>query len=222
MVCPSILSADFSNIPNTLKKMEEAGVEVVHFDVMDNHFVPNLTFGPKFIKDMRAHSSLFFDAHLMIDTPEKSLDSYLDAGADLITVHYESTHLSELLKMSEKVRSKNKKFGVSIKPKTPVNCLTPLLDKIDLALIMTVEPGFGGQKIIDNCIDKIEELRLICKENNKKIIIQADGGINKENLKLIIEKGVHWVVMGSAFFKEKDFTFFPKQFKEEIEDEFKR
>ncbi|PKL11908.1 MAG: ribulose-phosphate 3-epimerase, partial [Spirochaetae bacterium HGW-Spirochaetae-6] len=132
MICPSILSADFSQLKEILPRMEQCGIQVVHFDVMDNHFVPNLTFGPKFIADLRRYSKMTFDVHLMISQPEKTLDQYLDAGADYLTVHYEATSLFELKNMSQKVRSAGKKFGVSIKPKTPVSVYEDILELMDL------------------------------------------------------------------------------------------
>lgn len=210
MICPSILSADFSDLKDTLGKLEESSVKVVHFDVMDNHFVPNLTFGAKFIKDLRKHSNLTFDVHLMIDNPQDSLDLYLDAGADLITVHYESTRPELFESMAKKVHEKGKKFGVSLKPATPTFVLNGILEHLDLILVMTVEPGFGGQKMLAHCLDKIPQIKKLAKENSlDNILIQVDGGITKDNLKEVFLKGCDWFVAGSAFFKEKDFNILP-------------
>lgn len=209
MICPSILSADFSLLKETLQEMEKAGIEVVHFDVMDNHFVPNLTFGHKFIGDLRKHSKLFFDAHLMIENPEKNIQLYLDSGADLVTVHLEAIRHSRIDEMSELTRKAGKKFGISIKPKTAVSELLPILESVDLVLVMTVEPGFGGQKLIPECLPKITELQELKKKNNFSFIIQADGGIDRSNLETLCRLGNEWYVMGSAFFKEPDFSFFP-------------
>jgi ribulose-phosphate 3-epimerase len=208
LICPSILSADFSRLKEILWEMEKQGIQTVHFDVMDNHFVPNLTFGHKFIEDLRPHSKLFFDAHLMIDSPENYLDLYLNAGADLITVHYEATTHEHIMQMSQKVRAQGKKFGVSLKPGTSPTVLNELGDELDLILIMSVEPGFGGQQMISSCIDKIAQ----CKSffAGKSILVQVDGGINQENIQDVIRQGVDWIVIGSAFFKQKDYGFFLK------------
>jgi ribulose-phosphate 3-epimerase len=212
VICPSILSADFSSLKETLKSLKAAGIEVVHFDVMDNHFVPNLTFGAKFIGDLRKHSDLFFDAHLMIDNPEKDIPLYLEAGADLITVHFEATGPEQFESMSRAVREKGKKIGVSLKPGTPVSALKPFLSLFDLVLVMTVEPGFGGQKLIEACVDKISQLASLKGESD--FIIQVDGGINRDNLREITHKGADWFVLGSAFFKETDFKFYLKYLNE--------
>lgn len=216
MICPSILSADFSSLKETLKEMQASGIEAVHFDVMDNHFVPNLTFGAKLIADLRPHSSLFFDAHLMIDRPEKDLDLYLEAGADLITVHYEASSLEALKEMSQKVRQKNKKFGISIKPATRPETLIPLIPFMDLLLVMTVEPGFGGQKMISPCLNKIQAFRKLAEEAGNPVVVQTDGGINRETFLEALKAGTDWFVIGSAFFKEKDFGFYPQWLKEAL------
>lgn len=214
MICPSILSADFSSLKEILKQMEEAGIKVVHFDVMDNHFVPNLTFGAKLIADLRPHSSLFFDAHLMIDNPLKDLNLYLDAGADLITVHYEACLKEDLKSMAYKVRSANKKFGISIKPQTPPEELDSFLPLIDLVLVMSVEPGFGGQKMIPHCLDKLSYFNKKQKEENLSFIVQVDGGVNRETFENTLKAGAQWLVIGSAFFKEPTFDFYPKWLEE--------
>jgi len=193
--------------------MEKAGIEVIHFDVMDNHFVPNLTFGHKFVSDLRKHSALFFDVHLMIHKPEVHFRHYLEAGADLIVIHYEAVDPSQIRKVSEEIRKKGKKFGISIKPATPVNVLLPFLEYLDLILIMTVEPGFGGQKLIEPCVEKVAELKKMIHDSSLKIILQVDGGVDKDNLERIYHRGADWFVVGSAFFKEPDFTFFQKLLK---------
>lgn len=210
MICPSILSADFSDLKNILNNMKAKGLKVVHFDVMDNHFVPNLTFGHKLIQDLRDKSDLFFDAHLMIDSPEKWLDLYIKSGADLITIHYEATQAEAIKEMSQKVRDAGIKFGVSIKPGTEAEELFPFFDDLDLILVMTVEPGFGGQKLIGNCLEKVNSLKQEIKKESKDILIQVDGGINKDNIATVLENGADWFVVGSAFFKEKDYGFFPE------------
>ncbi len=214
MICPSILSADFSSLKEILKQMEESGIQVVHFDVMDNHFVPNLTFGAKLIADLRPHSSLLFDAHLMIENPQKDLNLYLDAGADFITVHYEACLKEDLKNMADKVHSANKKLGISIKPQTPPQVLDSLLPFIDLVLVMSVEPGFGGQKMIPHCLDKLCYFNKKQKEENLSFIVQVDGGVNRETFEDTLKAGAHWLVIGSAFFKEKTFDFYPKWLEE--------
>lgn len=194
--------------------MEKNEIQVVHFDVMDNHFVPNLTFGHKLIQDLRPHSSLLFDVHLMIEKPENNIEHYLKAGADIVVIHYEAVVEKDSIPiMSEKVRAEGKKFGISIKPKTPPTVLENFLDNIDLVLVMTVEPGFGGQKIIPECIEKIPYIKQLIQKSQKNIILQIDGGVNYENLESLFLKGADWFVVGSAFFKEKDFSFYPRLLK---------
>lgn len=201
-ISPSILSADFSNVKTILNDLKDIGINIVHFDVMDNHFVPNLTFGHKFIKDLRKDSDLFFDAHLMIESPEKWIDNYIKAGADNITFHIEST--SDAKNIIKKIKDAGISCGISIKPKTPVKMIEEYISMIDLVLVMTVEPGFGGQKMMRNTLHKIKELDEIRKSKSYNIKIEADGGINKENIHELINMGLDIAVMGSAFFKSNN------------------
>jgi len=213
LICPSILSYDFTLLKDIFVKLENAGIEVVHFDVMDNHFVPNLTFGYKFIDDLRKYTSkIIFDTHLMIDKPEDNIILYSNSS-DIVTVHFEAIKdRKKLIKEVEKLKNKGKKFGISIKPKTKPKKIKEYIDIVDLVLIMSVEPGFGGQELIPYCLDKVEEVKLL--RGNRNIIIQMDGGINKNNFYDVYKRGVEWFVIGSAFFKEDDFSFYNRLLKD--------
>jgi ribulose-phosphate 3-epimerase len=199
LVAPSILSADFSKLGEEVKAIEEAGADWVHVDVMDGAFVPNITIGPLVVKSIRPLSSLFFDVHLMIDDPVKYVDQFADAGADLITFHIEACKDPE--KNVKKIRGKGKKVGVSVKPGTPVSALDDILDDVDMVLVMTVEPGFGGQSFMSGMMKKIEELR---KKFNG--YIQVDGGINKETALQAVSAGADVLVAGTAVFGQKDYA----------------
>ncbi len=215
IISPSILSSNFSILKDELSKIKEAGAEWVHFDVMDNHFVPNLTFGYKFVKDFRKHSDLIFDVHLMIDEPEKSIDSYIDAGSDIITFHYEAC--KDVKTTLENLKEKGIRAGLSIKPHTNLDVVFPYLDLLDMILIMTVEPGFSGQSMIRKALDKIPAL--IRRINGQyDIDIQIDGGVNIENIKEVTDLGANVIVMGSAFFKEKDYKAYVEQIKRIVND----
>ena len=219
MICPSILSYDFSIIKDLFPKLKESGIKVVHFDVMDNHFVPNLTFGYKFIDDLRKYTDLFFDTHLMIEKPEDSIYLYSNSS-DLITVHVEAIRDKyKLFKEVEKLKMKGKKFGLSIKPKTEPDAIREYVNLIDLVLIMSVEPGFGGQELIRECLNKVKTVREISERN---IIIQMDGGINKSNFFDVCKSGVDWFVIGSAFFKESDLGFYNKLLEDIRNDKYSR
>jgi len=185
-ISPSILSADFSQLGSEIKKLEEGGADLIHVDVMDGHFVPNLTIGPPVIKALRNYSTLPFDVHLMISPVHKYIKDYADAGADIITIHPEATeNLEESINLIKKL---NKKIGLSLNPDTPINIIKKFLPSIDLVLIMSVYPGFGGQKFIPKVIDKIKELKNIKEKQNIKFDIEVDGGIDFDNSKLVVDK----------------------------------
>jgi len=201
-ISPSILSADFSQLGNEIKRLEEGGADMIHVDVMDGHFVPNLTIGPPVIKALRNYSTLPFDVHLMISPVHKYIKDYADAGADIITIHPEATdNLEESINLIKKL---NKKIGLSLNPDTPIDIIKKFLSSIDLVLIMSVYPGFGGQKFIPKVIDKIKELKNIKEKQNIKFDIEVDGGIDFENSKLVVEAGANILVSGTTIFKNND------------------
>ena len=201
-ISPSILSADFSQLGNEIKRLEEGGADMIHIDVMDGHFVPNLTMGPPIIKALRQHTKLLFDVHLMISPVHKYIQDYADAGADIITIHPEAT---ENLKNSiQHIKSLNKKVGVSLNPETKIDLITGLLSEINLVLIMSVNPGFGGQKFIPEVLGKIKELKKIKGERKLKFDIEIDGGINFDNNKLAIDAGANILVSGTTIFKNNN------------------
>lgn len=211
-IAPSLLSADFSSIKEELEKLEACKADYVHFDVMDNHFVPNLTFGSKFIKDLRKYTDIPFDVHLMIEHPEKWLDQFLEADGDIYTFHIEAA--KDVQELARKVKGQNKKFSLSVKPNTPISEITPYLDMLDMVLIMTVEPGFGGQSLIEETLPKISELRKLIDQKNLSCLIEVDGGVNLSTMDKVVERGADVLVMGSAFFKNEDYT----QFMLEVQD----
>ena len=198
-ISPSILSADFSQLGAEIKKLEAAGADLIHVDVMDGHFVPNLTIGPPILKILRKFTKIPFDVHLMISPVHKYIKDYADAGADIITIHPEAT--DNLLESIKLIKSLNKKVGVSLNPETSLDELYPVISQVDLVLIMSVNPGFGGQKFIQETIDKIKKLKAKLNELNLKIEIEVDGGINFENSKSIIQSGADILVSGTTIFK---------------------
>ena len=199
-IAPSILSADFSQLDNEIKRLEKAGADMIHVDVMDGHFVPNLTIGPPVIKALRKYSSLPFDVHLMISPVHKYIKNFADAGADIITIHPEATkNIEESIKL---IKSLNKKVGLSLNPNTPINVINNFLDKINLVLIMSVYPGFGGQKFMPEVLKKIKDLDQIKKQKNLNFDIEVDGGINFDNSKLVKEAGANILVSGTTIFKD--------------------
>ena len=201
-ISPSILSADFSQLGNEIKKLSDAGADMIHVDVMDGHFVPNLTIGPPVIKDLKKYSSIPFDVHLMISPVHKYIEAYAEAGADIITIHPEAT--DNLQESIDKISELNKKVGVSLNPKSKINLIEKYLDQIDLVLIMSVNPGFGGQKFMPEVLEKIKKLVQIRESKNLKFDIEIDGGINFDNSKLAIEAGANILVSGTTIFKSND------------------
>ncbi len=201
-VSPSILSADFSKLGDDIKRLEENGADMIHVDVMDGHFVPNLTIGPPVIKSLRKYTKLPFDVHLMIDPVHKYIKDYSDAGADIITFHPEATE--NITKTIDLIKSLNKKVGISLNPDTKIAVAKDHLDKIDLILIMSVYPGFGGQKFISDVVKKIRDLDQIRKERKLNFKIEIDGGINFETSKIAVEAGVDILVSGTTVFKENN------------------
>ena len=201
-ISPSILSADFSQLGNEIKRLEEGGADLIHVDVMDGHFVPNLTIGPPVIKALKKNCSLKFDVHLMISPVHKYIDAYSEAGADIITIHPEATE--DLSASIKKVKDLKKKIGVSLNPQTKVSVIEDYLHKVDLVLIMSVNPGFGGQTFMPEVLEKIKKLKKIQKEKNLNFDIEIDGGINFENSKIAIEAGANILVSGTTVFKSNN------------------
>ena len=201
-ISPSILSADFSQLGNEIKRLEEGGADMIHIDVMDGHFVPNLTIGPPVIKNLRNSSKLPFDVHLMITPVHKYIEDYAKAGADIITIHPEAT--DNLIDSIGLIKKLNKKVGVSLNPDTKLNVIENVLNKIDLVLIMSVFPGFGGQKFMPEVVEKIKNLKKIKEEEKLNFDIEVDGGINFKNNKIVIEAGANILVSGTTIFKENN------------------
>ena len=201
-ISPSILSADFSQLGNEIKRLEEGGADMIHVDVMDGHFVPNLTIGPPVIKALRKYSSIIFDVHLMISPVHKYIESYSDAGADIITIHPEAT--DDLKESITKIKKLNKKVGVSLNPESKIDIILEFLEDIDLVLIMSVNPGFGGQKFMPEVLTKIKELKKIQEEKKLNFDIEIDGGINFDNSRDAINAGANILVSGTTIFKSNN------------------
>ena len=202
LISPSILAGDFSQLGKDIQKLEDAGADMIHVDVMDGHFVPNITIGPPVIKSLRKYTDLPFDVHLMISPVHKYIEDFSKAGSDIITIHPEAT---ENVKDSiDLIKSLGKKVGLSLNPDTTIDIIEKYLDQIDLVLVMTVYPGFGGQKFISKVLNKIKNLKNIKDENKFRFDIEVDGGVNFENNKLAIEAGANILVSGTTIFKNND------------------
>ena len=201
-ISPSILSADFSQLGNEIKRLELGGADMIHVDVMDNHFVPNLTIGPPVIKSLRKHTKLPFDVHLMIDPVHKYIKNFAEAGSDIITIHPEAT--KNLEESINHIKSFKKKVGVSLNPDTKIDVIKNVLSQIDLVLIMSVYPGFGGQKFMPEVIEKITNLKKIKDDMKLNFDIEVDGGVNFDNNQMIIEAGANILVSGTTIFKENN------------------
>jgi len=214
LLCPSVLSADFSRLTEEIKEVESAGADVIHCDIMDGHFVPNITFGPDMVSRINAVTELPLDVHLMIDSPDKYIGNFCDAGADYISVHYENNiHLNRLINY---IKSYKVKAGVAINPSTPVSLLSDIILDTDFVLIMSVNPGFGGQKYIPNSLEKVRELKKLINLKNPDCLIEIDGGISEDNIKTLAKNGVDMFVCGASIFKDGDKKKKTKKLKELI------
>ena len=199
MMSPSLLSADMSRLREEIKRVEAAGADMIHVDVMDGHFVPNLTLGPVVVKAIKRHAKRPLDVHLMISEPERYVGAFLDAGSNLITFHVEAAKDVRLL--AKMIRARGAKASLSLRPATPIEDIYPYLDSLDMALVMTVNPGFGGQELIPECLHKIKALR---EKAGRKFDIEADGGINLDTIKEVAQAGANVIVAGEAIFGSKD------------------
>lgn len=215
-LAPSILAADFGNLLSDVKKVENAGVEYLHIDIMDGHFVPNISFGPVVMNALKGKTDLVFDVHLMIENPDMFIDEFVDAGADIIVVHQETCkHLHRTI---QNIKSRGVKAGVSLNPATPINVLEDILEELDMVLIMSVNPGFGGQSFIESSVGKIERLKKMIDERGLNIDIQVDGGVKASNIRKVVEAGANVIVAGSAIFKADDVDTAVKEMRAEVAD----
>lgn len=203
-IAPSILSADFSRLGEEIKDAENAGADLIHVDVMDGHFVPNITIGPPVVKAIKKVASMPLDVHLMIEKPDNYIEAFAKAGADIITIHAEAS--GHLHRSIQYIRNNKVKAGVSLNPSTPLNALDFILSEVDMVLLMSVNPGFGGQEFIPQTIGKIKALKDIIKKGKYKVEIEVDGGINTDNASEVVKAGADILVMGNAFFNSKDYA----------------
>jgi len=211
MIAPSILSADFGRLAEEIRAVDKAGADLIHIDVMDGHFVPNLTIGPGVVKALRPQTKLLFDVHLMIDNPECFIDAFAEAGSDIITVHAEATvHLHRLI---QQIKEQDLKAGVSINPATPISTLENILEDVDLILVMTVNPGFGGQELIPGALHKVATLRTIIDQRQLPVLLEVDGGINLDTIEAADKAGANIFVAGSAVFSTDNYADIIRQLK---------
>lgn len=201
-ISPSVLACDFAKLGEEVESIRSAGAEMAHLDVMDGMFVTNISFGLPVIESLRKHTSIFFDVHLMIDKPERYIDRFIDAGADLVTFHLEATDVAD--ECIEIIKRRGKRAAVSVKPATPIEEVYPYLERCDMILVMTVEPGYGGQSLIPECIEKVRKLKAEIDSRGLSVDIQVDGGVNEKNACEVRDAGANILVAGSAVFKRAD------------------